>query len=475
MNGPTNGSANLRPYYDHDTFNAGYSVIYKPGVGLVDPLDGKRLAATLFEGLGPGKGIGLRGANSGGGLGATGGAINANSSAAGLGGKNYAYDLEIQEYFDVSNLTELLKNLVWSFVRNYSKALMSQPLELVRLVLQVGQFGKAESKSVPTAVLDESDSEYEINYFQTAGEAAEVNEWSTPSMASSQGESQKLSRSQRHKPKPTKKIQPTSTHTIDVLSAMMTAEGPMALFRGVNATFIFLTLSHTIEAWITGLVSPFLGIPDPFFLDLTHLPDPWKLLLLLVGACVATGLILMPLDLIRVKLMVTHFGSKSTRSVRELLRNFPPLAPPPQVVVLTTLHQLLASVFRRAAPYILFIRYNIDLYNSPGVYTVMNLGALLMEFFIKLPVENVLRKEQVRWLLSNKNDPRGVVTVTEDDLVVHSEGDDFGSADVNVYTAAGARIVVGNLYNGWRVGLLNLLAVWGYALVNTNTTDPERL
>ena len=142
------------------------------------------------------------------------------------------------------------------------------------------------------------------------------------------------------------------------------------------------------------------GIPDPFFLDLTHSNDPFKSLWLSVTACVVTGIILMPLDLIRVKFMITQFNTKpllnddiieesaeeiiqSTRSVRESIRNFPVYYlthPPAPIVLLTTFHQLSTSIFRKMAPYILFIKFNIDSYSAPNIYTFVNLISLILEF-----------------------------------------------------------------------------------------------
>ena len=110
----------------------------------------------------------------------------------------------------------------------------------------------------------------------------------------------------------------------------------------------------------------------------------------------------MPLDLIRVKFMITQFNSKplnendaleevteeivqSTRSVRESIRNFPVyylLHPSTPIVFLTTLHQLSTSIFRKMAPYILFIKFNIDSYSSPNIYTFVNLLSLILEFLL---------------------------------------------------------------------------------------------
>lgn len=469
----------LRPYHDHDSFNAGYLVIYRPGIGLINTDTGKPITALLslsiankssIASYSPGKGIGIR----------------ANDID-----KNYVYDLEFLEYFDFNNLSELFRNLVWNFFKNYCKVLVSQPLEIVRLVLQVGQFDfsrpkkKEEHARLGLVTLD-SDLDGEINYFQSV-DSREV--------PSPRKHKRSLSRSfEKHR---VHKIQPVSQHTVDIMTAIASKDGPLALFRGINAQFIHQTLSHTIEAWITGFISPFLGIPDPFFLDLTHSSDPVRSLWLSVTACVLTGVILMPLDLVKVRLMITQFnqpdelvsdgetsGSVSpvhvpitqpndvnTRSIRESIRNYPlslVLNPPPTVALLTILHQFSTTVFRKTAPYLIFIRFNIDAYSSPSLYTLTNLMLLIMEFFIKLPVENLLRKEQVRFLLqprSQKGDVAGVVTIDNPDenLIVK----------YNSWTTEGSsfeRIRNLNLFSGWRVGVLNIVGFWGYNILKSSST-----
>lgn len=53
------------------------------------------------------------------------------------------------------------------------------------------------------------------------------------------------------------KIQPKSLHTMEIMSAIANKDSFLALFRGVNASYLYQVLSHMIEAYITGFVSPF--------------------------------------------------------------------------------------------------------------------------------------------------------------------------------------------------------------------------
>lgn len=537
------GSNTLRPYYDHDTFDAGYSVIFKPGVGLIDTETNKPITSSLASSIAKqssqrnfksGQSIGLSGLSSKKSIGDIG--IGKTTTSNGTD-KNYIYDLEFQEYFDFNNLSELLKNLVWNFCKNYFKVLLSQPLEIVRLVLQVGTFDisdsppkrpsrysrllnkqNVKSSDTPqvTDISDESDGE--VNYFESPSPSMNLPKEKLRTKSPTKIPKLRSDRKSKNK----NKIQPVSLHTIDIMSSIIAKDGPFALFRGINASFIHQTLSHTIEAWITGFISPFLGIPDPFFLDLTHLTEPLKSLWLSVLACVLTGLILMPLDLIKVRLMITQFNKPpnneesgvsstdslvtnikeekipeiSTRSIRDSIYNFPThflVHPPPTISCLTILHQFSTSIFRKAAPYILFIRFNIDSYLSPNLYTFVNLFLLILEFFIKLPVENLLRKEQVRFLLRPKSvveDEKKVISIEseEDDLIIDFNNGWKDDIDNEVEDSDGElkplksvglwqRIKILGLFNGWRVGVLNVIGFWGYNILKKNGAElrEERL
>lgn len=498
-------TSDLRPYYNPDLFDPGYLVIYKPGIGLVNPKDGIPLTKSISPIVNksgqynPGGNIGIK-----------------TTGLSGISDKNYVYDLELVEYFDLNNLSELLKNLFYNFFKNYLKVLALQPLEMTRLLLQVGTFDftpkpKSPSNSRLLTKSDETldiqsdtDSDLdEIKYFQPLTEIENSKPLPSPKPKAPKGLRKSIKRKS--------KIHPISKHSIDIMTSIIAKDGPNGLFRGINAQFIYQTLSHTIEAWITGFLSPFLGIPDPFFLDLTHLIEPSKSLCLSVLACVLTSIILMPLDLIKVKLIITQFNrhfaenedmdtdiTKSpskltvdqsqhfpqpTRSIRESIRHYPiPLliSPPALITFLTVLHQFSTSIFRKSAPYLLFIRYNIDSYLSPRLFTICNLVLLIMEFFIKLPVENLLRKEQVRFLIkpkSLKEDEKRVVTIDNPDealIVDFNDGwVDPSQGSTSKLSNLSQRFMHLGLFNGWRVGVLNIIGFWGYKIMQSGGVMTE--
>ncbi|ODQ78221.1 hypothetical protein BABINDRAFT_29555, partial [Babjeviella inositovora NRRL Y-12698] len=447
----------LRPYYDADSFNAGYSVIYKPGFGVIDTDANRSISSTLSTT-------------------AKGGTVsefvlkavhNANSSRlatsqvgiglkkhAHLGTKNVYSDLEFLEYFEIQNINDLARKLLNSFAKNYMRVLTSQPFEICRLLLQLGAFDHKKSVTSlyvsQTATDDENSDDEEINYFLAPGD-----ETPTRLRARRPSRVERLPTNLNH-------INPLTHTTVDIISSLFAKEGMKGLWRGVNASFIYTTLSSTIEAWITGVCSPFLQIPDPYFLQITDSPDPMKSLLLSVVAAVLTGLILAPLDLIRTRLIITSTQTRM-RSIREMISGLKHYYVPLPLMVPTALLSVVGTVFRKATPFVLFTKCNIDAYSSPVAFSTMNLFASISELVIKLPLETVLRNLQASYLLGSENFHPSLATDSED-LVVNYKPRPFWEIGVR------------NFFNGWRVGVLNVVGTWGLDILrSTNDQREEKL
>ena len=95
---------------------------------------------------------------------------------------------------------------------------------------------------------------------------------------------------------------------LEVISQEWTKEGAWGVWKGSNVTFVYTFLAKTIETWSKGVLSALLNVPDPGIMvglgastDVIDTQYPWASLAVAVGASVAAGLILAPLDLIRTK------------------------------------------------------------------------------------------------------------------------------------------------------------------------------
>lgn len=428
----------LRPYYNPDTFDSGYSVIYKPGLGVVDhsgsTITSKILNNSTFETVNK--------------------LISSKSIIQDHYKKDVYSDLEFSEYFDWSNLNELLKSLINSFFKNYIRCLVSQPFEVVRLLLQSGDFTDHSGEDGFTNDGVSYDDDEEIEYFQPIKEEKRTRVVRTTSTKDKQ--IQKTSK------KVSAYIKPMSLNTIDMMSSVLSFEGGRGLWRATNATFMINVLNSTIEAWFTGFLSPFFQIPDPFFVDVTHSPEPLTTLLISVFATVFAGLILAPLDLIRTKLIITKIDAKNERSIRNTIRNLKFFTCPVSLIVPTVLNSLFSKLSKKLTPFLLFIKFGIDSTNSPIIYHSFTLLSSLLEITIKLPIETLLRRAQISYLLRTTNN----FHVNPNQMLIRFAG--YKGLLMTPYDIVHSGQ---SLLHGWRVGCLKVLSSWGLKILENNYDD----
>ena len=84
------------------------------------------------------------------------------------------------------------------------------------------------------------------------------------------------------------------------------------------------------------------------------------------------------------------------------------------------------------------------------------------EFFIKLPVETLLRRYQVDYLLENDNSNNGnSIKLKKEDLIIRP---------INVNTSE----IWQGLWNGWKIGLMSLVCGFSFKLLNNIDDDLEQ-
>lgn len=490
--------SDLRPYHDPTSFNPTNPITYRPGIGVVDQQGhtiASKIAASSSHSRRSITGLGL---NSGPGSNVKGSSmrnlIKINDYNEGLKRDVYS-DLEFHEYFEIGNITELLKSLVQSFLKSYTKCLVAQPFEVGRLLLQVGDFETKMGKQLITLdeknhkgaanedeeEEEEDEEESDLKYFESKKDAL-TDHKKTRVIRSprSQSQTHKKSKSQTQREfKLTKNkkdqqfLTPVSLNTIDVISSLLSTEGLRGLWRASNITFIYGALSSTMEAWITGFISPFLQIPDPFFVDAVHSNDPLTTLILSVTASVITGLLLAPLDLIRTRLIVTKI-QHSERSIRKTISRLNYHTVPISLVIPVTMNSLASQLFKRVTPYLLFVHCGIDSIASPFTYSVLSLISSILELFVKLPIETLLRRAQVNYLLKDSRISSNALKITEPEsrLVVKFAGySGIFTTLYDIYYGSGENSGVEAIWRGWRVGLLNVVAEWGLGVLRSSEDD----
>lgn len=451
-----------RPYYDPDTFNAGYTAVFKPEQGVVDnhgftiasklnisPNSKSKFANKLRDGgmlsqLTTGLKKQVQEAEN-----------SAEEAKKSLGDMEWADLLNMKSWKTVG--TQLLEQ----FLRRYVKHLIQQPFETARLLLQVGnfQFKPVTDKSKITLQIedDEDGDDEEIDFFPETSAPVENQDSSTHH------------RNSHSVPTFTKKIQPESLHTMDILNAVMDEEGTKGLWRANNTTFIYNFLSITLDAWFTGMLSPFLQIPDPYFIDIIHSPDAQKSILLTAAASVFTGLVLLPIDLIRTRLTVTSV-KVGERSLRNLLKKWSwtqhMLGLPLEMVSLCIGYSLTSTMFRKLTAVVLYHQFNVDKYSRALWYNTFEFMSRIVELFIKLPLENLLRRSQVSYLLRAR--PHDPLTIHEEDMIIEPR------QYKGIWTTLKQKGRVHELWRGWRLGLMSVVCGYGLKLMDRDALEEEK-
>ncbi|SCU94263.1 LADA_0G07536g1_1 [Lachancea dasiensis] len=475
----------LRPYFDPDTFNAGYSSVFKPDQGVVDS-HGFSIASKLNI-MSQSKSKLSKSFSEPGMLTRLTTGIKTQVRDVDNSAEEAQKTLSNMEWNDLLNWRSwksIGTNLLEQFLRRYVRHLVQQPFEVSRLLLQVSEFefakpndqSKISLELEDTAINKTSGHGFEHDEEEDADEAIEFfpkahldegPNWSDsphlPLKHTDHGEHDHTS------PTLTKKIQPDSLHTMDVLNAIMEEEGSRGLWRANNTTFIYNFLSVTLDAWFTGLLSPFLQIPDPYFIDIVHSSDPRKSIFLTIGASVFAGLVLLPVDLIRTRLTITSV-KVGNRSLRDLLGHWSwsqnASSIPLDMLALNVGHSITSTVFTKLTGILLYHRFKIDRFSHAMWYNVLELLSQMLELLFRLPVENLLRRSQTAYLLRNKtNDPFPVV---KDDLIIIPREYKGISATLRDTHR------VHELWRGWRLGLLSVACGCGLKMMNSEALEEEK-
>ncbi|GAV52994.1 hypothetical protein ZYGR_0AI02760 [Zygosaccharomyces rouxii] len=452
----------IRPYYDPNNFNAGYSSVFRPDEGVVD-VNGHTLASKLniAQGIGRAKSGGVLSEFS------KGRKLLRNDSDSKVIG-----NLEWSDCLNVGVWKRIIGSLLDQFVRRYFRHLIQQPFEVVRCLLQVGEFTDLNIRNnnnhndknrlpQPLELRNEEDQEEEIDFFPKTDEQPEGRR---SSKDSPEPDAQGDTIHAHHDAE----IKPESMHTMDIATAVMDNEGVRGLWKANNTTFIYNFLSLTLDAWFTGLISPFLGVPDPSFMDLIHSPDLKASVLLTVSANVLTKMFLLPLDIIRTRLIVTSMQrTKDQRSLRDLTHQWSwrrdGFKIPGDMWILTAFQSVTGVVFNKLFDLFIYHQFNVEKHSQIGWYHTLKLLSQTVELFVKLPLENLLRRCQVNYLLDTSRHP-----VQREDMVVRP------IPYRGIWSSLNDRGTNGGLWNGWRIVLMSLVGGYGFNILNIDSIDREQ-
>ncbi|GAV47982.1 hypothetical protein ZYGR_0I02780 [Zygosaccharomyces rouxii] len=450
----------IRPYHDPSSFNAGYSSVFRPDEGVID-VNGHTLASKLNIA----KSIGRTTSS---------GVLSEFSKGRKLlrndNDSKVIGDLEWSDCLNVGVWKRIIGNLLDQFVRRYFRHLIQQPFEVVRCLLQIGEFNELNNSNnnnnkdknrlpQPLELREEEEQDEEIDFFPKTGEQLE----GEAGLKDTSEPAPEQVIHHRHA-----EIKPESMHTMDIATAVMDNEGVRGLWKANNTTFIYNFLSLTLDAWFTGLISPFLGVPDPSFMDLIHSPDLKASVLLTVSANMFTKMFLLPLDIIRTRLIVTSMQhTKDQRSLRNLTHQWSwrkdGFKIPGDMWILTALQSVTGVIFNKLFDLFIYHEFNVEKHSQIGWYHTLKLLSQTVEMFVKLPLENLLRRCQVNYLLDTSRHP-----IQREDLVVKP------IPYASMWSSLKDGRTNSGLWNGWRIVLMSIVGGYGFNILSIDSIDREQ-
>lgn len=499
MNTQSYIDGSLRPYVSRSDFDVHYPIAYQPEIGIIDTATSQSISQSLPSIQNQSNGIVNNNFNSNKiGIRGFGSRVQAASNSPLLSsdttfGKSVG-DLEWNELFDISNLKAIMIGLSKRFVQGWMKCIISQPFDVVRILLQVGSF-KAKKEIRSTSIskdrsrVDNSNSEEEEDvegrdaYFVDEEDAEILRSSGIERPGHLQNgehvEDEKISAS-----KYSTLIEPKSLNSFDMINSLLTKEGPRGILKAVNTTFLMHTLHYTLKSWITGFLSGLMGIPDPLFVDMIHSPNATWSLLLNVFSNVIASLILTNLSLIRMKFIVTT-SSRGCRSFREIIWRIPRfhLFTIPRGLLFPSLMTNIIKSFTLYYPEYLLTTLRINRYNSPYVYNMSSVVLKSIGMFMRLPFETLYSRAQVNYLLTNRNELPEDMRIDRNDMCVDFGGY-YGYLSTLYYILMGSRPLtyegqslevdvdeseankgIHAVFRGWKVGLMRLVSSYTLSLL----------
>lgn len=184
--------------------------------------------------------------------------------------------------------------------------------------------------------------------------------------------------------------------------------------------------------------------------------------------------------------------SNPKRSASHYLRTLPSYVCPTAILLPTVLHSLIAPTFAHSTPLLLRSRLGIEPALNPSTYSFFKLGSRILELFVSLPLETVLRRGQMAVLASPEYRPDGL-KATETTVNIGPYNGIFGT----MWSVAreegvseepvikGGKITkkvrgqrperkgqgLGGLWRGWKIGIYGLAGTWVMNAVGTNGTN----
>lgn len=400
-------------------------------------------------------------------------------------------------YLDLDVGGDNIQAIGATILRLYTRVLVSQPFEVARVLLQVGNWDsttatangssgrKGASSTTPTdsktrnglnrsqyggSIYDEiGDGELDDDYSDGESSDEDVNFFSSIDEDGKRPTStRKIHRLKRNPGSPRSDreyvhaITPMTLHLMDVLSALQQADGLKGMWRGLHTTFVLEAAASVVESWVSGFISSVAAIPDPHFVPILHSPSPMASLAAAVCAAVSTTLLLMPFDVIKVRFFTTTFATKP-RSFRACCSRLTSFRSPSLVLIPAALSTGLSSLIQLATPYFLYTRMGIDRFSAPSLFNIGLLISSLFTMTVKLPLETMMHRAEVKHLQDTGIKPSNLIIRPKQ----------YSGVAHTIWDVMVGRERIDSLYKGWRLSATAAIAEWGVYAIQQADKTPE--
>ncbi|CAI8506497.1 unnamed protein product [Hanseniaspora opuntiae] len=442
LSGSTTNTSELRSYYNPLTFNADYDVRYIPKEGIIDkqglPLvsklkslsnlakqqQNKRLSPSINE---LNWWIKFRNEHSDSQFDENMKNLTTGASLNIMNGDYYEgiRRPHFSDFFDLKKLSRLINAFAIKFMKVYIKHLLIQPFVISKTFLQVHDFENTDDNTDGVEI--HIDPETNNNIIITPPEADQPlyfkERTSIDEVTHADEDSAELATSEEpdtgstvfveggtsyHK---VYKIHPTSSNTTNVIKSIYKVEGIFGVVRSNNTTFIYNFVNGTLEAWINGFIAPFLNIPNPNYVDVALSNDIVSSILLALSSTILTGLILLPLELVNMKFIITkmrhiHFHRSmkdhiKNLSFKDFFRNLVMNPKNLKLLFFQAVNRMNTAIYHKSLLQTVLLRntFEIDKFNDYKRYETGNFIIKFIQLLAKVPLDNLYKREQVDYLM----------------------------------------------------------------------------
>lgn len=406
MSGESNRSI-LRPYYDPETFNIGYSSVFQPSKGVIDQ-NGFSLATKLSI-----------------------------SKKQPYTGASKMIKHKVLARSSELNWNDVIDSKRWQafiskhVVNSYLRIMIQQPFETCKILLQVSSLQKSPTllSTITSQYIDEST---EVDFFPSKSEKEDGN-------SNEKDNNSSIEEVQSDCTSDENKITLKKLDSISIINSLKENRniGLWHLWRPTNITFLSKVLAKIIKTACSNLILPITQAVNLNFNQMVFIR---------ISADFVSDLILLPLDLYKLHLIVTANTKTTLLEFWNYKFNL-------SLFILILLKVSINRFFESWLDHMIYYSFNMNQFNNKFMLIMtLKLSIELIKFAVKLPIETLTRRFQLNHLLINCKEVENAKII-------------INPTDIN--TSA----VWCGLWSGWKISLTSLLCNFAFKIMNRIDDD----